>query len=140
MPRILHVLAILVLVGSAVYLYRVKYETIYLSEQVAKLKREIAKEKDTISMLRAEWQQLNSPERLQRLAYANSRLTTLRVTQIVTWHDIPERSVHLDMIGDKLMSLGVDDLTTGSVHSGPAGNKPTAGKKISTSRGQSGEN
>lgn len=140
MPRILHVLAILVLVGSAVYLYRVKYETIYLSEQVARLKREIAKEKDTISMLRAEWQQLNSPERLQRLAYANSRLTTLRVTQIATWHDIPERAVHLDVIGDKLMSLGVDDLTTGSVHTGSAGNKPAAGKKASTSGGQSGEN
>ena len=139
MPRILHLVAILALLGSAVYLYRVKYETIYLSEQVARLKREIAKEKDAISMLRAEWQQLNSPERLQRLADANSQLTTLRVQQISTWQDVPDRSAHLDMIGDKLLSLGVDGLAPAPAHSGHATKAPLV-KKPAADEGQTNEN
>ena len=120
MPRIFHLIAVFVLVGSAVYLYRVKYETIYLSEQVAKLKRDIAREKDAISMLHAEWQQLNSPERLQKLAHANSQLTTLRVHQISAWAEIPDRSTTADMIGDKLLSLGEDHPSSPSAHSGHA--------------------
>ena len=120
MPRIFHLIAVFVLVGSAVYLYRVKYETIYLSEQVAKLKRDIAREKDAISMLHAEWQQLNSPERLQKLAHANSQLTTLRVHQSAGWAEIPDRSTTVDMIGDKLLSLGEDHPSSPSAHSGHA--------------------
>lgn len=120
MPRIFHLIAVFVLVGSAVYLYRVKYETIYLSEQVAKLKRDIVREKDAISMLHAEWQQLNSPERLQKLAHANSQLTTLRVHQIAGWAEIPDRSTTVDMIGDKLLSLGEDHPSSPSAHSGHA--------------------
>lgn len=140
MPRILHLLAIFVLLGSAVYLYRVKYETIYLSEQVARLKREITKEKDAISMLRAKWQQLNSPERLQRLAEANSQLTTLRVHQISTWQDVPDRSAHLDMIGDKLLSLGVDGLSPAPAHPGHAATKAAVAKKPAADEVQTNEN
>ena len=136
MPRIFHLIAVFVLVGSAVYLYRVKYETIYLSEQVAKLKRDIAKEKDAISMLHAEWQQLNSPERLQKLAHANSQLTTLRVHQIAGWAEIPDRSTTVDMIGDKLLSLGEDHPSSPSAHSGHARVKVPS----SASEGPSNEN
>lgn len=136
MPRIFHLIAVLVLVGSAVYLYRVKYETIYLSEQVAKLKRDIIKEKDAISMLHAEWQQLNSPERLQKLAHETSQLTTLRVHQIARWAEIPERSATLDMIGDKLLSLGEDHSSSPSAHSGHVRVKVPA----TASEGQSNEN
>ena len=136
MPRIFHLIAVFVLVGSAVYLYRVKYETIYLSEQVAKLKRDIAREKDAISMLHAEWQQLNSPERLQKLAHANSKLTTLRVHQIAGWAEIPDRSTTVDMIGDKLLSLGEDHPSSPSAHSGHARVKVPS----SASEGPSNEN
>ena len=136
MPRIFHLIAVFVLVGSAVYLYRVKYETIYLSEQVAKLRRDIAREKDAISMLHAEWQQLNSPERLQKLAHANSQLTTLRVHQISGWAEIPDRSTTVDMIGDKLLSLGEDHPSSPSAHSGHARVKVPS----SASEGPSNEN
>ena len=87
---------------------------------IAKLKRDIAREKDAISMLHAEWQQLNSPERLQKLAHANSQLTTLRVHQIAGWAEIPDRSTTVDMIGDKLLSLGEDHPSSPSAHSGHA--------------------
>lgn len=140
MPRIFHLLAIFVLLGSAVYLYRVKYETIYLSEQVARLKREIAREKDSISMLRAKWQQLNSPDRLQRLAEANLSLTTLRVHQIATWQEVPDRAAHLDMIGDKLMSLGVDGPAPVTAHSGHGATKAPVSKKPAADEAQTNEN
>ena len=46
MLRILNVLAIVVLVGSAVYAYSIKYATLYQAERMVKLKHELQKEKD----------------------------------------------------------------------------------------------
>ncbi len=46
MVRFLNVIAVLALIGSAVYAYRIKYETIYLAEQVAKLRNQIQRERD----------------------------------------------------------------------------------------------
>lgn len=120
MPRIFHLVVVMILVGSAVYLYRVKYETIYLSEQVAKLKRDITRERDAISALKAEWQQLNSPDRLQKLAHAHSQLTPLRVHQIAVWTEIADRSSTIDIIGDKLLSLEAGQPSAQSAHTGRA--------------------
>jgi hypothetical protein len=63
--RVLHMLAIAGLIGSAAYAYSIKYETLYHAEQVAKLKAKVQRERDGIAVLRAEWQHLNRPDRLQ---------------------------------------------------------------------------
>ena len=68
MWRILHVVAIAALIGSAAYVYGVKYRTIYASEQLVKTRHLIAKEKDAINLLRAEYAHLARPDRLQALA------------------------------------------------------------------------
>ena len=60
MWRLLHVLAIAALIGSAVYVYSVKYQTIYASEQIVKTRHQIAKERDAISLLRAEYAHLDA--------------------------------------------------------------------------------
>ena len=44
MWRLLHVIAIAALIGSAAYVYSVKYQTIYASEQIVKTRHQIAKE------------------------------------------------------------------------------------------------
>ena len=54
MWRILHAFAIAALIGSAAYVYGVKYRTIYASEQLVKTRHLIDREKDAISLLRAE--------------------------------------------------------------------------------------
>ena len=63
MWRILHAFAIAALIGSAAYVYGVKYRTIYASEQLVKTRHLIAREKDAINLLRAEYAHLARPDR-----------------------------------------------------------------------------
>lgn len=107
MIRLLHIIAIGALIASAVYAYSIKYDTIYLSEQVAKLKRRVQKEKETIAVLQAEWQRLNRPERLQALAERHLDLKPLDIEQIVRTADLPQRQARVDTIGRKLEDLGL---------------------------------
>ena len=55
MLRYLNVLAVIALIGSAVYAYSIKYETMLFSEQILKTRQEIARQRDKVEMLRAEW-------------------------------------------------------------------------------------
>ena len=68
MLRILNVIAVAVLIGSAVYAYSVKYETILYAEQIIKTRHLIAGEQDGIEKLQAEWAILTRPDRLASLA------------------------------------------------------------------------
>ena len=63
--RLMHAAAIAALIGSAVYVYGVKYRTIYASEQLVKTRHLINKEKDAINLLRAEYAHLARPDRIQ---------------------------------------------------------------------------
>ena len=112
MPRIVHFLAIILLIGSAVYVYRIKYESMSLTSEVSKLNRQIFREKDLIATLRAEWQFLNRPDRLQALAEAHSDLNQMTVQQIIRWQDLPSRQASIDSVGDKLMALGLMEQTS----------------------------
>ncbi|WP_406854319.1 MULTISPECIES: cell division protein FtsL [unclassified Alsobacter] len=107
MRRFFHLVAIVALIGSALYAYRIKYDTIYLSEQVTKLKNKISREREAIAVLRAEWQFLNKPDRLQTLSDQNTDLGPGAVQQIVRWSDIPMRPAPVDSIGKKLEALGL---------------------------------
>ncbi len=111
MLRYLNVLAIGALVGSAVYAYSIKYETILYSEQIVKLQHQINAEQDKISMLRAEWSYLVRPERLQMLAERHLDLQQLSNNQIIiSAQDIPDQPPRVDSIGRKLESLGLSDV------------------------------
>ncbi|WP_204283867.1 cell division protein FtsL, partial [Klebsiella pneumoniae] len=63
--RLLNLLAVLGLIGSAGYAYSIKYDTLYQAGQVSKLKGQLHKERQSIAVLRAEWQLLTRPDRLQ---------------------------------------------------------------------------
>ena len=117
MPRIFHVFAILLLIGSAVYVYKIKYDTMALTSEVSRLNKMIAAEHDKIGQLKAEWQGLNRPDRLQKLVEANLDLVPLSTQQIVRWQDVPDRPAETDMIGDKLSTLGLSDTATKSAKS-----------------------
>lgn len=111
MLRYLNVLAIGALVGSAVYAYSIKYETILYSEQIVKIQHQINAEQDKISVLRAEWSYLMRPERLQMLADRHLDLQQLANNQIVlSAHDVPDQPPKVDSIGRKLEALGLGDL------------------------------
>ncbi|MEN9754711.1 MAG: hypothetical protein RLZ07_1093 [Pseudomonadota bacterium] len=112
MPRIFHALAIALLIGSAVYVYKIKYETMGLRFEVARLEKQIAHERDLIALLKAEWQKLNSPERIQMLSDGHLDLVPLKASQIVRWQDVPERQAPVDSIADKLGALGLAEPTS----------------------------
>ena len=103
MLRLLNILAVLVLVGSAVYAYSIKYQTSFRAEQIAKTKIEIRQERDAIAVLRAEWAFMTRPERLQQLVDAHlPDMKQVKVTQIVAARELPDKAPHVDMIGQKL--------------------------------------
>jgi cell division protein FtsL len=118
MFRFLNILAILGLIGTAAWAYSIKYETIYYAEQVKKLEKRADKEREAVNVLRAEWQHLNKPSRLQVLADRHLQLQALQAQQIIKLEELPARREERDLLGDKL-----DQLLTGSI---PAAAKPGA--------------
>jgi cell division protein FtsL len=111
MIRLLNIFAIAALVGSAVYAYTIKYETIYRAEQINKLKHEIQAERDAIGVLRAEWAHLARPERIQELATKYLDLQPLSLTEIVSANAIVDKAARVDTIGRKLETLGLGEPT-----------------------------
>jgi cell division protein FtsL len=105
--RLLHIIGIGALIASAVYVYGLKYQTIYASEQIVKTRHLIARERDAINMLRAEYAHLTRPDRLQALADKQLEMQPLRLDQIVKPEDLPEAAAKVDSIGRKLESLGL---------------------------------
>jgi len=121
MWRLLHLIAIAALIGSAVYVYNIKYETILESEQIVKLGHQINKTKDEIGVLRAEYGHLARPDRIQDLADKLLHMQQLTLNQIVRPQDIPEKSAQGDSIGRELESLGLSS----SPANGAAGASPS---------------
>jgi hypothetical protein len=111
MMRFLHIIAICGLIASAGYAYRIKYDTLYYAEQVAKLKAKVQKERDAIAVIKAEWHLLNRPDRLQAAADRHLDLQPLNIQQLARLSDLPSRPQRGDEIGRKLEALGVLEST-----------------------------
>ena len=124
MLRILNVVAIAALIGSAVYAYSIKYDTILYTEQIAKTKRAIKTERDAIGVLRAEWAHLTRPERIQALADKHLDLQPLQLTQIVRADKLPDRGGRVDSIGRQLELLGLGEPTNTPRDDQPTGRTP----------------
>ncbi len=105
MIRLLHIIAITALIASAAYAYTVKYETLYYVEQVAKLKTKVQRERDSIAVLRAEWQHLNRPDRLQAAVERHLDVQPTSIKQLARLADVPNRPPRSDEIGRKLEAL-----------------------------------
>jgi cell division protein FtsL len=122
MMRFLNILVVAALVTAAAYVYRVKYEATRHGEQVAKLRLEIAREREAIAELKAQWAQLNSPDRLQALAEKHLRLRPLAINQLHDLSGLPEKPfVDPDPIGSMLQAMeagGEGGITTGSIPGG----------------------
>jgi cell division protein FtsL len=107
MIRVLNILAVLALVGAAIYAYSIKYATVFSAEEIVKLKHEIEKKQDRIGMLRAEWAYLVRPERIQALADKLLDLAPVGLGRIVKAEALPAKTARVDTIGRKLEELGV---------------------------------
>ncbi len=123
MWRLLHLLAIGTLIGSAVYVYTLKYQAIFEAEQIVKIKHQISKAKDEIGVLRAEYEHLARPDRIQELADKLLQMQPLALNQIVRPEEIPEKNTQADSIGRKLELMGLGP--TSSPANGAAGASPS---------------
>ena len=107
MIRLLHLVAIVGLIASAIYAYSIKYDTLYQAERVAKLKSLLQKERDAIAVLKAEWQHLNRPDRLQAAVERHLDLQPLNPQQLGRLSELRDRAPRTDEIGRKLEALGL---------------------------------
>ncbi len=99
MIRLLNLLAVCGLIASAVYAYSTKYDTLYQGGQVSKLKTALHKERQAIAVLRAEWQLLTRPERLQAAVEKHLALEPIGTVHLGRLSDLPARPERGDEIG-----------------------------------------
>ena len=111
MVRLLNVAAIVALIGSAVYAYSIKYQTIFYAEEIVRLQHDIGTEKDSIGLLRADFAHLSRPERISSLANQFLKLQQPSLAQIVRIDALPEKTPAVDAIGRKLEALGLGEPT-----------------------------
>lgn len=107
MIRLLHLAAILGLIGSAAYAYQIKYETLYQAEQVMKLQAGLRRERDAVAVLRAEWQLMTRPDRMQAAVDKHLDLEPMGVQHLARFSELPARAAKGDEIGRKLELLGL---------------------------------
>jgi len=91
MLRLLHLLVLATLVLAAADVYKIKFDSTVQAERLAKLRAEIRRERDAIAALRAEWTELDRPERLQGLAKRHLTLKPVEISQIDSLDRLPER-------------------------------------------------
>jgi hypothetical protein len=132
--RFLNLMVIGALVFAAAYVYRIKFDATVQAERLAKLRGEVRHERDDIAALRAQWGQLENPERIETLAKRYLQLKPIAPTQFDSLDRLPERpprdvtADNKDPIGGIIGNLGQ---TTGSIPAatapGDAGQAPAAG-------------
>jgi cell division protein FtsL len=123
MWRLLHLFAIAALIGSAAYVYRIKYQVILEAEEIGKIKHQINRTKDEIGVLRAEYEHLARPDRIQDLSDKLLGMQPLALNQIARPDEIPDKNAAADSLGRKLESLGLG--LSASPANGAAGASPS---------------
>jgi hypothetical protein len=96
MIRWLQVVSVLAATGTAVFVFQVKYRAEAIAEHTAKLQREIDQERETTSLLAAEWSMLIQPARVQEVVDRHAELLKLQPLdplQITKIENLPMRPV-----------------------------------------------
>jgi hypothetical protein len=95
MLRLINLAVIAALVGAAGWVYEIKYSATRQAERVAKLRIEIRRERDAIAALRAEWAQLDNPDRIQILAKRHLTMRSIEPIQFDALDRLPEKPVEI---------------------------------------------
>lgn len=125
LTRVINVMAVLLLIGAAMAVYRIKYQATWQAVEVERLNRQIAREKSAINVLQAEWAHLVRPDRIQVLAQKHLDLKPSGPRQRVSLAALPLRPARVDSIADTIASLTADAPILDEPKSGP-GDDPIA--------------
>ena len=120
MMRIVNMALIALVIATATWTYSVKREAEQRLVEIRALERAIDLERETIELLRADWAHLSHPQRLQALAetYAGELgLAPAVADQFIRPSDLPGPPPFDpgDAVGDIIVGLPADELTTGSI-------------------------
>ena len=119
--RALNFIVICLLVLAAAYVYRIKYDSTVQAERLAKIRGEVRRERDTIAALRAQWEELDNPSRIEALAKRYLPLKPVAPTQFDSLGQLPERPPQIvkpdsrDPIGEVIENFEEPVSVTGSV-------------------------
>ncbi len=94
MIRWLQIVCVVAAAGSAVFVFQVKYRAEAVAERAAQLQRDLDQEKETQSLLAAEWSMLIQPARVQALVERHNdilKLEPLDPKQITRIENLPMR-------------------------------------------------
>lgn len=94
MIRTVSVLALALLVASSFGLYKLKYQVQRLDHEARGLQTSIAKERQSIQLLQADWTYLNQPQRIQQLAERFLQMKAVEPSQLASIEDIPLKGSH----------------------------------------------
>ena len=121
MLRLINFAVIGALVVAAAWVYEIKYSSTLAAEFVAKLRAEIRRENDRIAALRAEWAQLDNPDRIQILARRHLTLKPIEATQFDALERLPDKPIDIvppgsaDPIGALIETMVDPEVVTGGV-------------------------
>ncbi|MFV9874919.1 MAG: hypothetical protein AB8U25_00825 [Rickettsiales endosymbiont of Dermacentor nuttalli] len=73
---------IIILSGSVLGLFYIKYQVQNLNKDLNELNKQYAEEQESIRVLKAEWSYLNQPERLKELSKKYLKLEKMKLAQI----------------------------------------------------------
>jgi cell division protein FtsL len=129
--RVLNFFVIGALVLAAAYVYRIKFDSTVQAERLAKIRSEVRHERDDIAALRAEWGQLDNPERIEALAKRYLQLKSIAPTQFDTLDHLPDRPPQ-DITADSGDTIGgiIDNFEqpTGSIPAATPAPPDTSGQ------------
>jgi len=126
--RLVHLVVIAGLVSASIYVYKIKFDATVQAESVAKIRRDIRRERDAIALLRAEWAQLDNPARIQSLADRHLDLREVEATQFDDLGHLPMRPPRIvpaetpDTIAGLIGHADGLDVPTGSIRQPQGGN------------------
>ncbi len=94
MIRWLQFVSVIAAAGAAIFVFQVKYRAEAVADHAAELQRGLDQEKETLSLLEAEWSLLLQPARVQELVARHSerlKLQPLDPAQITRLENLPMR-------------------------------------------------
>jgi len=123
MMRWFNLVIVGLVVATATWTYQVKHDAEAKLDEIRELKQQIALERETIELLKADWAHLSHPSRLQALVeryQAELGLQTTDSNQIIKADELPDAPIFVpgDPLGDIIAGELKDEMTTGSIEGG----------------------
>lgn len=112
MLKTIDIVLIAVMVCVAAWTYNVKHQAEAIEEAVNRVNRKIDLERQTISILQADWSLLVQPERLQRLVAVYDGelgLKPIRPDQFIEPDELPARTVRVGPTIEQILKGYTDD-------------------------------